>query len=429
MDLPKPNPQQLAWADCEVGVIIHFDLQVFESGGDLQGQRGGAPSPAVFNPSRLDTDQWVESAVAAGARYAVLVAKHGSGFSLWPTQAHSCSVAASPWRQGRGDIVGDFIRSCAKYGVRPGLYYNTNFNAFLNVDYPGRVRSGDAAAQAAYNAVVEQQLTELWSRYGDLFEIWFDGGTLAPEQGGPGIIPILARFQPDAVVFQGPPSARNLLRWVGNERGEAPDPCWATTNLLTAEDGTAEKTGMGGSPAGSRWAPGESDLPNRDQKRAFQGGWFWRAGEDDLLYSCDHLVERYYCSVGRNTNMLIGMVIDNRGLVPEADRRRFAEFGQAVAGRFARPLARAAARELDFGTEQEFNQAVVMEDIAHGERILGYDLRGVRASGETFSIATGSCIGHKRILRFPAVRAARLRLEVTAAKAPLLIRELAAYRI
>ncbi len=426
----RPTPRQLEWADAEVGVIIHLDVQVFEPTYRFREMRGYTPAPTVFAPPELDTDQWLDTARRAGAKYAVLVAKHCSGFSLWPTRAHDYSVAASPWRGGRGDVVGDFFKSCAKFGIKPGLYCSAACNAYLNVDNPGRVLSGDSAEQQRYNAVVEQQLTELWGDYGELFEIWFDGGVIPPAQGGPEIVPILERLQPGAVVFQGPANWRGLLRWVGNERGEAPYPCWSATDRLTAEDGTTEKLGMGGNPLGSVWAPGESDMPNRDQHRAFQGGWFWRAGEDHLLYSLDHLVERYYCSVGRNTNLLLGMVIDNRGLVPEADRARFAEFGTAIAARFGRPRARTAgsgqALELSLPAGGPVSQAVLAEDLAQGERVRQYRLEAL-CGGEWRPLAEGSCIGHKRIECFPALAAEKFRLTVTEAADVPQIREFALF--
>ena len=141
--------------ECEIGVIIHLDLQVFEAGYEFRKQWGYTPDASVFNPRELDPDQWIATAKAAGATYAVLVAKHCSGFSLWPTEAHDYSVKSTPWRDGKGDIVGEFFKSCKKFGLRPGLYCSAATNAYLNVDNPGMVRSGNVAAQVHYNHVVE----------------------------------------------------------------------------------------------------------------------------------------------------------------------------------------------------------------------------------------------------------------------------------
>jgi alpha-L-fucosidase len=411
--LPLPTASQVEWADAEIGVIIHLDVQVFEPDYSFRKQWGYTPDPKVFNPRSLDTDQWIKTAKATGAKYAVLVAKHCSGFSLWPTKAHSYSVAASPWKNGRGDIVGDFFKSCVKYGVRPGLYCSAACNAFMNVDNPGKVRSGEPTEQKRYNEAVEMQLTELWSNYGKMFEIWFDGGVVLPEDGGPDIIPIMKRLQPDAVVFQGPPDWPSLLRFVGNERGEAPDPFWNTTNDLSSDDGTVEKTGLGGNPEGCRWVPGETDMPNRGQKNTFQGGWFWREGDDKFLYSLDHLTECYFTSVARNTNLLLGMVIDNRGLVPEPDCKRFAEFGQQIRKIFSNCLGKTQgegkAMTLSVPAGKTTDMLVIMEDIAHGERIRKYVVEALVGS-KWLKICEGTCVGHKRIERFDPIKASEIRL-------------------
>jgi len=427
--LALPTPGHLAWADAEVGVIIHLDVQVFEPSYQFRQQWGYTPAATVFQPRDLDTDQWIEAARGAGAKYAVLVAKHCSGFSLWPTRAHPYSVAGTRWRQGKGDIVADFVASCRRQGVLPGLYASASCNAYLKVDNPGRVRSGDPEEQARYNAVVVQQLTELWSDYGELFELWFDGGVLPVAKGGPDLVPLLQKLQPQAVVFQGPRGCP-LLRWVGNERGEAPYPCWSTTHVLSTDDGVSERLDLAGDPDGATWAPAESDMPNRDQHKAFQGGWFWRAGEDAHRYSLEHLLQRYYLSVGRNSNLLLGMVIDNRGLVPEADTARFAEFGRAVRAAFATCLGRTSGAgnrvDLQLPAPAQVDHLVLMEDIARGERVRRYRVEGLTPSGPA-TLARGTCIGHKRIEPLPPTLVSALVLHLEECAAAPLIREFAAY--
>ena len=129
-------------------------------------------------------------------------------------------------------------------GLKPGLYASVSANGFLGVDNPGRVKAkawlGEPSpeAQKRYAKICEKMAEELWGRYGELFEIWFDGGALSPSAGGPDLIPILERLQPRAILFQGPKDARNLIRWVGNERGVAPYPCWSShifRNSMKAE--------------------------------------------------------------------------------------------------------------------------------------------------------------------------------------------------
>jgi len=411
--LPAPTPEQLAWADCEIGVIIHMDVQVFEPSYHFRERPGYTPSPSVFNPTALDTDQWIDAAASAGAKYAVFVAKHCSGFSMWPTSAHGYSVASAPWRRGKGDVVKDFFASCESRSIKPGLYCSASANAYMGVDNPGRVSSGDQVEQARYNDVVLRQLTELWSNYGEVFEIWFDGGVVPPEEGGPDIVPVLNRLQPEAVVFLGPPECRSPLRWVGNERGEAPYPCWSAIDRLASADSAWEDQDYAGNPDGRVWAPAESDMPNRDYRKVRTSPWFWEKGEDESLYSVEHLVERYYHSVGRNTNLLLGMVIDDRGLAPEADRRQFESFGRAVRQCFQNRIAsvsgQGAELEISLPSPTRIGQAVIMEDISRGERIRRYVLRGQTSEGWK-DLAEGTCVGHKRIERFAPVEVAKIKL-------------------
>ena len=431
-NLVLPTTAQLEWLERGIGVIIHLDVQVFEPGYEFRNQWGYTPDPSVFTPTELDTDQWIATAKAAGAKYAVLVAKHCSGFSLWPTEAHDYSVKSTPWRDGKGDIVGDFFASCKKYGLKPGLYCSAATNAYLNVDNPGKVRTGDPVEQARYNRIVEQQLTELWSNYGEVFYIWFDGGVLPPEEGGPDIVPLLMKLQPNAMVYQGPAGWPSLTRFTGNERAEAPDPFWSTTDDLTSDDGTVEVDNRGGDPNGKLWVCGEADMPNRGQLQAFQGGWFWRKGDEKYLYSLDHMVEHYFTSIGRNTNLLIGMVIDPRGLVPEPDQLRFEEFGERMGKILSNRVGVACGTgrtiSLPIRAGSAPNMLMLMEDIAQGERVRKFVVEGL-IDGEWIKIWAGTVIGHNRIERFEPIPATELRLTVLESAAEPQIREFSAWKV
>ena len=434
----KPTPEQVEWADCEFGVIIHLDLEVFNPSWNY----GDKPdlSPAIFNPRQLDTDQWLSAAKAMGAQYAVLVAKHGTGFSLWPTAAHDYSVASSPWRDGKGDIVADFIASCQRFGIRPGLYASTTSNCRYNVVVPGVAKSGLLADQVQYNKVVELQLTELWTRYGRLFEIWFDGGTLAPSEGGPHLADLVNRYQPSAICFQGPEGVRSTIRWPGNERGYVDDPCWSTTRMRHADEWKPGMPDMGatlpmfgsGCADGDLWSPAENDMTNRDYDKAYQGGWFWRAGEDHLVYPVETMIERYYTCIGRNANFVCGMVIDDRGLFPDADVRQFEAVGRELRRRFGTPLASTSGRgnevTLTLPRPQRIDHAILMEDILEGERVREYVVE-VKTGPAWTQVATGQCIGHKRIIRFSAVEASAVRVRVLQSIAEPLLRSVAAYCI
>lgn len=427
---PLPTPEQTEWADAEVGVIIHFDLPSI-CGHDRDDWPDPPPSPAIFNPQRLDTDQWLKAAHDLGAKYAVLVAKHCSGFSLWPTAAHGYSVKSSPWKGGKGDVVADFIASCEKYGIRPGLYYSVAFNDYLNVGHPGLVRSGDREKQKEYNNVVIQQLTELWTRYGKLFEIWFDGGCLPVEQGGPDVAGLLRRLQPDAVVFQGPEGTKSLVRWCGNERAENSEDCSSIYSYEnTDSDGTIDLLELGrGDTNGKDWCPAECDTPNRDPEKSFAGGWFWRDGEEDAVFPASVLFERYLKSVGRNGNLLVGMAIDKDGRFPEKDMGEFQKCGEKIRGIFAKPLSEDFVQtgedsyeiSLPEWTEEKAGYVCVGEDITKGERITGYVLTAYDSAGCEIFRHEGRIISHKRILAVPE-GTARARLEILSSKAPVQLR-------
>ncbi|MDN5204356.1 alpha-L-fucosidase [Fulvivirgaceae bacterium BMA10] len=430
-NLVLPTSKQVEWADAEIGVLIHFDINVYEPEYNWRGDWDYNPDPKIFNPTELDTDQWIQAAKAAGANYAVLVAKHCTGFSLWPTEAHSYSVKSSPWKNGQGDIVADFIASCKKYGVKPGIYASAAANGYFKVDNPGLVITGDSIAQKAYNKVVEMQLTELWSNYGDLFEIWFDGGVLPKSKGGPDIVPILQEKQPDAVVFQGPYGTKNLVRWVGNEEGLAAYPSWATADSTTKADGTVIVEGLHGNPEAPIWCPGEADAPLR-KNSSWQGGWFWKEGEDHMINSLDEMIHKYYHSVGRNTNLLIGIVVDTRGLVPDADVKALKAFGDETKKRFDTSLAETVGEGneviINFDTPTEVNHIVIMEDIAKGERIRKYNIEG-RVNGVWKLLAEGESVGHKRIQEFKVMEVSGIRLSVSESIATPKIKRLAVYHI
>ena len=400
--LGRPSESHLKWADLERGMFFHFDISLYSKPGWDWRSFKDYPDAKLFNPKKLDTDQWMEAAKAMGAKYCVLVAKHCTGFLQWQSDLYdyTCKQAIN-FDGGKGDLVRRFVDSCRRYGMQPGLYASVSANGYLNVDNPGRVnrgKGGDPAAQKRYNTICEKMCEELWTRYGELGEIWFDGGALAPEDGGPDLVPILEKYQPNAILFQGPAKAKNLIRWVGNERGVAPYPCWSRTNTLTSEGGDRELA-FHGDFDGRYWAPGECDVPIRPPHFMWQPtaeGTNWR------YWTKEELLERYYFSVGRNCNLLLNANPDPDGLVPENDFRQFAAFGKEIEARFGHPLAVVeGAAEIRFSEPTRVNQIAVQEDLRKGgERVRTYRVEVVTAKGETKTVARGQSIGHKRIQMF-----------------------------
>ena len=425
---PVPSKAQLAWHEQELGMFFHYDIILWKQSWKWRSFRD-FPSPRLYNPSKLDTDQWMEAAKAMGAKYVVLTAKHCTGFLQWQTDLYDYGVRQSPWRNGKGDLVRMFVDSARRYGLKPGLYASVAANGYLNVDNPGLVGRGKGdpfgEEQKRYARICEAMVTELWTRYGDLFEIWFDGGVLSPSEGGPDLFPLLEKYQPNAIAFQGPEGGKNNIRWIGNERGVAPYPCWGSTNALTAEAGDRELL-LCGHPDGRHYAPGECDLPIRNH------AWMWGENEGRWRYWTDReLLDRYYWSVGRNCNLLVNANPAPDGLIIEREMEIYRRFGKMIGGLFTHPLGKTSGRgdsvTLDFGRTVPVNQVVLMEDITRGDVIREFVVEGETAEGGWKTLLTGSCVGHKFIGNFDRTAVRRLRLAVRASAGEPEVREFSAY--
>jgi len=269
-------------------------------------------------------------------------------------------------------------------------WQDAEMGMFFHFDIPVFVEGGDAAKQAEYARICERMVSELWGNYGGLFYVWFDGGALPPDKGGPDLVPILKKLQPHAVCFQGPPdSPAGNTRWPGNESGVTAYPTWATV----AHSGD----GGDGDPNGKIWQPGECDAPLRKHD------WFWHPKSEQKIRSVEELVGMYYQSVGRNSNLILNGNIDRRGLVPEADMKRFKEFGDEIRRRFGKSLVETQGKgevvELTLDKPTLIDHVIIMEQIAEGERIRQYVVEGM-AAGQWQTLCKGQSVGHKRIERF-----------------------------
>ena len=410
-----PTKQQLAWADMEMGVLIHYCMDIYNP--DFEGYKTDAVrtelSPDRMHPTKLDPAQWVRSASELGAKYAVLVVNHCTGFSLWQTKVNDYSCASMEWKDGKGDIFREFVDACKKYDIKPGVYYSTGCNGYYNINDEVE-HDYNAEYYREYVKCVEKQVTEIWSEYGEMFEVWFDGGIIPVEKGGPDITPILMKYQPNAIAFQGPKGYPHNIRWVGNELGFAPEECWASTEL--DENGVAVA-----SPDGSLWIPAETDFPNRSNA-AFGGGWAWKENEEHFVYTPEHLLGCYINSVGRNSNMLIGMAISTDG--DFQDEQQFIDFGKLLKEKFGTPLAvtgktRATELTLSCG-EKTPSYLVIMEEIAEGHNIKRFSV-----TSDGVKIAGGECVGHKRIIPLENSKAGEIKITVEQYDAvPLIAAEL-----
>ena len=344
-------------------------------------------------------------AEAMGAQFIVYTAKHGDGFCMWQTDTTDFGVKDTPWRGGKGDILADLSESCRKRGMKLGIYINATS---LLHQAGGGGKTDDAKDQERYSRIYRQQLIEVLSRYGDIFEVWFDGGC-SIEVGD-----ILQKHTPNAMVFGSPAMT---IRWVGNEQGVAPYPAWNACKTSVTH-GTEQAH-----PDGPYWLPIECDARIR-------ASWMFQEDNVHTLKSVDELMDMYDKSVGRGAVLLLNNTPDTTGRIPEADAARSAQFGAEIRRRFAQSIAETAGKgplvELELEAPATIDHVILMEDIRFGERVRQYPVEGW-SQGAWHALCTGSAIGHKRIHRFPAAQVDKLRLRILESVAPPLIRKLAVY--
>ncbi|MBO3699892.1 alpha-L-fucosidase [Roseivirga sp. E12] len=439
---PLPSPQQITWHEMEYYAFVHFNMNTFT---DLEWGLGGE-SPSLFNPSELDTRQWARVAKEAGMKAIILTAKHHDGFCLWPSAFTEHSVKNSPWKDGKGDVIRELAAACKEYGLKMGLYlspWDRNHSDYGSPEYLTYYRN---------------QMQEILTNYGEVFEFWVDGAN-----GGDGYYGganetrnvdrttyydwdstfALARsYQPEIVSFSdGGPE----VRWVGNERGIASETNWALLKRADFAPGVADSKLLGtGQIDGTHWVAAECDVSIRP-------GWYYHESQDDQVKLLSHLLDIYYKSVGRNANLLLNLPVDRRGRVHENDVKALKELRKALDQTFAENVALQAKViasnsrgknfspslvtdaekstywateddiieswiELDFGKEIDLNRLVLQEHIALGQRVISFKVEAYVDGGYN-EIARQSTIGYKRILRLPDTKTDKLKVTILDAKA------------
>ena len=436
---PVPNKRQLAWQEAELGVVYHYDLHVFD--GKKYGQGGNRIDPVpdyqIFNPKNLDTDQWVKAAKDAGAKFAILTATHETGFALYQSDVNPYSLKAVKWREGKGDIVADFVASCKKYDIKPGIYLGIRWNSFMGV-HDFKV-NGEGAfkenRQKWYNSMVEGMVKEICTKYGELFEIWFDGGADHPDNGAPDVLPIVRKYQPNCLFYHNGQLAE--ARWGGSESGTVSYPSWSTFPYISTGAGeTAQKNIYKdnykllkqGDPNAEFWVPSMSDAPLRGYNGRHE--WFWEPGDEAHIFPLQDLMNMYYKSVGRNSTLIMGLAPNPDGLMPEPDVKRLKEWGDEIRRRFEIPIASAFGKgnkvTLKLKNPTLINHVIVQEDIQNGERIRHYQIEGF-VKGKWQVLATGESIGHKRIMQIEDVEISHVRIKVLNADREPQIKNFAVY--
>lgn len=427
-----PTPQQLEWQQMELTAFLHFGINTFtgREWGD------GKENPALFNPTDFDAEQWVRSLKEAGFKMAILTAKHHDGFCLWPTKTTGHSVAASPWKDGEGDVVRELRDACDKYGIKFGVYLSPwDRNASCYGDSP------------KYNEFFIEQLTELLTNYGEVHEVWFDGANgegpngKKQEYDWTAILSTIRRLQPRAVTA----IMGDDVRWVGNERGLGRETEWSATVLTPGTYARCEEQNKAlGVKATSKdlggrdmlvnakelfWYPSEVDVSIRP-------GWFYHQQEDNQVKSLKHLTDIYFKSVGYNSVLLLNIPPDQRGRISDADVNRLKEFADyrkeifadnRVKGGLKAWTARPGdTRVYQLKPKSEINVVMLREDISKGQRMEAFTVEALTADGWK-EIAKGTTVGYKRLIRIPAVEARQLRVKVDACRLAANISEVAAY--
>ena len=414
----RPSPRQVAWQRQDLTAFVHFGPNTFT---DLEWGTG-VDDPAVFDPSALDCSQWVRTLVSAGFKSVILTAKHHDGFCLWPSRYLPHTVAASPYR---GDVLASLAEACREHGLGLGFYlspadlyqekapggYYGNGSPVVSSEIPSLDHGGARFRYDVddYNRFYLNQLYELLTEYGPVAEVWLDGANPTSSAQGYAYeawFDLIRQLAPDATIAVGGPD----VRWVGNEDGLAREAEWSVVPFAGGEMVAAQSAAAVAGPAELlradqlRWYPAEVDVSIRP-------GWFYHAAEDAAVKSLPELLDIYRKSVGRNAVLLLNIPPDRRGLFASPDVERLADFGAAV-------------REY-YDTEVElpgtFNVIGLRENIESGQQVESFAVDALVNDSWT-EIATGTTIGHRRLLPLPepvSATAVRARILSTRAAADI----------
>lgn len=453
--LPVPEEKQIEWQKMETYAFIHFGLNTFN---DKEWGYGDA-DPSLFNPSRLDCGQWASTLAACGMKGVILTAKHHDGFCLWPSKYTDYSVKNAPWKNGQGDLVRELAEACHEHGLKLGLYLSPWDRHQATYGTP------------EYVEYYRNQLDELLTNYGDIFEVWFDGANGGDGWYGganetrsidrrtyydfPRLFEIVGQLQPRAVIFSdGGPGCR----WVGNERGFAGETNWSFLRAGVVYPGYPNGNELQqGHPDGDQWTTAECDVSIRP-------GWFYHAGEDNCVKSVEHLTDLYYKSVGRNATLLLNFPVDTSGRINPIDSLRAIQWHQRVRQELSNnllagthPVATnsrgnnfspdrvidpdyntywatrdditSATLTFTFKEPQAINRLLIQEYIPLGQRVKSFSIEA-KVGDQWQAVNPGEAtttIGYKRILRFDTVKAQAIRINFLEARGPLCINNVEAY--
>ncbi len=438
-----PTEKQLRWQQLELTAFFHFGINTFTG----REWGNGTEDPSLFNPEKLDAEQWVTTVKEAGFKQVIVTAKHHDGFCLWPTKTTQHSVESSHWKAGKGDLVKEVAAACKKHQVGFGLYLSP------------WDRNASCYGTAAYNDFFVEQLTELLTQYGQVDEVWFDGACGEGPNGKKQVYDfmrwyaLIRKLQPQAVIaIMGPD-----VRWVGTESGKGRVTEWSVLPANNMDPSMIAKNSqqdliyqpmgnMTGEDLGGRnslstahgliWYPAETDVSIRP-------GWFYHSAEDAKVKTAQQLMDIYFTSVGMNSVLLLNIPPNTSGLISDTDVRHLQAFKQLMEQTFANNLAKGARAQSSNGKNEmalldndnqtyfttkgtdtsttihislpaptTFNVLSLQENIRIGQRVEHFALEYLDQQGAWVQIAAGTTIGYKRLLQLGTVTAKELRLRI-----------------
>lgn len=442
-----PSPRQKKLQDMEFYAFVHFTVNTFtdKEWGD------GTEDPAIFNPVKMNARQWVDAIKSAGMKGLILTCKHHDGFCLWPSAYTDHSVASSPYKNGKGDIVREVAEACREGGIRFGVYLS-----------PWDRNQPLYGTGKPYDDYFINQLTELLTNYGDVCSVWFDGACGEGPNGKKQYYDwdryyaTIRELQPDACIHVCGPD----IRWCGNEAGHTRKAEWSVVPRRTADTEKVASASQQADETAFRQRPiraQDMDLGSREilsnetdliwypaeVNTSIRPGWFWHECENEKVRPLDELTDIYEKSVGGNATMLLNIPPTPDGLFHENDVCRLKEIGHYLRKFYSRNITadqctvtssahvegHAAANILTddeswfepvsegnntmitfaWPEAKQIDRIVMKEQIEFSQRVGNYTVDAY-LNNKWESVAGGTVIGHKRIISLPAVKASGLRI-------------------
>ena len=444
---PLPSKAQLDYHKEELAAFIHYGMNTYTN----SEWGNGKEDPRYFNPTNLDTDQWIRTLKETGFKRTIMVVKHHDGFVAYPSKYTNHTVAASPWKDGKGDLLEEVSKSASKYDMNMGVYLSP-----WDANHP----KYHVATEKEYNQYYLNQLKEIlgnpkYGNKGKFIEVWMDGAR------GSGAQKVTYTFdewfkyikeaEGDIAIFSAQPTS---VRWIGNERGIAGDPVWHKVKRANITDDVKNEYLNHGDPDGDMYSVGEADV-------SIRSGWFYHDNQQPK--SLKELMDIYFKSVGRGTPLLLNIPPNKEGKFADADVARLKEFKATLDQMYATDFAKGAtvtasstrqnhlykeshltdgkddtswalsndattgSFTVDLGQKRRFDVVELKEDIAKGQRISGFKIE-VETNGRWVPYGEGSTVGYRRLIQGQPVEAQKIRVTITGSQATPILTNFSVYK-